>query len=66
MPDSVRVSPKYVRDRMQAGEETLLVCAYEDEEKHRQFDLEGSIGLSELQSQLPSIGKEREIVFYCS
>jgi hypothetical protein len=64
MPDSTRVGPKYVREKLVAGGDTLLVCAYDDEEKHRMFDLEGSIGLAELREQLPTIGKEREIVFY--
>jgi len=66
MVDSVRVKPGYVRGQLTSGTDTLLVCAYADEDKHRQFDLEGSIGLSTLMAELPTIGKEREIVFYCS
>jgi len=66
MADSIRVSPKYVRDKLLAGDDLLLVCAYEDEAKHRMFDLEGSIGLAEFQAKAPTLGKEREVVFYCS
>jgi hypothetical protein len=66
MPETIRVSPKYVRDRLLSGEDTLLVCAYDDEAKHRECDLEGSIGLSEFESNPSTIGKEREVVFYCS
>lgn len=66
MPDTTRVSPQYVHDRIVAGEDTLLVCAYEDEEKHRLFDLDGSIGLHQLRAELPDLPKEREVVFYCS
>jgi hypothetical protein len=66
MVDTVRVKPGYVWNKLKSGADTLLVCAYEDEEKHRQFDLEGSIGLAAFRTELPSIGKEREVVFYCS
>jgi hypothetical protein len=66
MIDTVRVKPAYVWGKLTSSSDTLLVCAYDDEEKHRQFDLEGSIGLSSFQAELPTIGKEREVVFYCS
>ncbi len=66
MPDTIRVKPAYVRDKLTSGTDTLLVCAYEDEEQHRQFDIDGSIGLAEFRAELPTLGKEREVVFYCS
>ena len=66
MFDNSRVKPTYVWGKLTSGSDTLLVCAYDDEDKHRQFDLEGSIGLDVFQAELPTIGKEREVVFYCS
>ena len=47
-------------------DELLLVCAYDDDEKYRQYGLEGSISLSTFRSQLDSLEKNREIVFYCA
>jgi len=49
---------------MQSGRGTLLVCAYEDEAKFKRARLEGAISLQSLQSRLPSLPKETEIVFY--
>jgi hypothetical protein len=49
---------------MQSGRGTLLVCAYEDEAKFTRARLEGAISLQSLQSRLPSLPKETEIVFY--
>jgi hypothetical protein len=44
----------------------LLVCAYDDDEKYRQYCLAGSISLSTFRSQLDFVEKSREIVFYCA
>ena len=44
----------------------LLVCAYEDEAKFKTMHLQGAISFNELKSQLPSLAKNQEIVFYWS
>ena len=64
MVEPTRISPADVRVRLQSGSGTLLVCAYEDEAKFKRARLEGAISLQSLQSRLPSLPKETEIVFY--
>jgi hypothetical protein len=52
--------------RKAAAGEALLVCAYPDEAKCNKMRLHGSITLSELESRLPSLPKNQEILFYCA
>ena len=63
--DIQRITVESAHTGLQANE-LLLVCAYDDDEKHRQYNLAGSISLSTLKSQLDSVEKSREIVFYCA
>jgi hypothetical protein len=58
-----RISPEKVRQGLETGR-LLLVCAYEDESRFRQMQLEGGISFSEFQSKLPALSKDQEIVFY--
>ncbi len=58
-----RISPEKVRQGLQTGM-LLLVCAYEDESRFRQMQLEGAISFSEFQTKLPALSKDQEIVFY--
>jgi hypothetical protein len=58
-----RISPERVRQGLETGR-LLLVCAYEDESRFRQMQLEGGISFSEFQSKLPALSKGQEIVFY--
>jgi hypothetical protein len=44
--------------------EALLVCAYDDEEKYKMVNLEGSISLGAFQSRLGAVPKTKEIIFY--
>jgi len=60
-----RVTPEEVWWKMKSGE-VLLACAYEDDEKFRRMPLEGAISLSALDSRLPSLAKDQEIIFYCA
>ena len=64
MVEPTSISPADVRARLQSGRGTILVCAYEDEAKFKRARLEGAISLQSLQSRLPSLPKETEIVFY--
>ena len=66
MPEATRVSPSYVWDKLHSSSDTLLVCAYEDAEKCRKFHLRGALDMQQFESRLLTIGKQREIVFYCS
>ena len=65
MSEPRRVTPREIYPRVQSGE-ALLVCAYSDEAKFRRFHLQGAISLAEFQSLLPSLPRNREIVFYCN
>jgi len=65
MAGPIRVSPEEVRQKVSAGS-ALLVCAYGDDEKFKMVHLQGAISLAEFKSQLPSLAKNQEIIFYCA
>lgn len=65
MADVPRIGVPEARRKVEAGE-ALLICAYPEEAKCRSMRLEGSITLSELQSRLPSLPKNQELIFYCA
>jgi hypothetical protein len=44
----------------------LLVCAYQDEDKCRKINLDGSISLAAFQSKVASLPKTQELIFYCA
>ena len=59
-----RISPQQVRKHQQEDHGTLLVSAYDSEEKFFANHLEGAISLDAFEKQLGHISKDREIVFY--
>jgi hypothetical protein len=59
----IRVAPEEVYKRVKSGL-ILLVCAYEDDERFKNLQLEGAISFNEFKSKLPSLSKDQEIVFY--
>jgi hypothetical protein len=63
MIEPKRVSPEEVHQKLILGK-VLLVCAYEDEAKFRKMQLQGAISFNEFKSNLPSLIKDQEIVFY--
>jgi len=63
MSEPERVTAEEVYDKMKSGK-TLLVCAYEDEQKFKAMQLGGAISLNEFMSKLPSLSKDQEIIFY--
>ena len=64
--DIERIGVTDARNRMKSGD-ALLVCSYDDETcRGRGVLLEGAILLSDLEKKLPSLSKEREIIFYCA
>jgi rhodanese-related sulfurtransferase len=65
MDEPRRVTPHEIFPRVQSGE-TLLVCAYDDYAKFQRLRLRGAISLAEFKSRLPTLPKDREIVFYCA
>ena len=63
MSEPERVTAEEVYKKLKSGT-TLLVCAYEDEQKFKAMQLEGAISLNEFTSKLSSLPKDQEIVFY--
>lgn len=60
-----RLSAPDVRDKL-INESALLVCAYDDDDKFKQFHLSGAISLSEFKSKTNTLKKDQEIFFYCA
>ena len=65
MPEVERISAEDARRKVQSGQ-AMLVCAYDDEAKCGTMRLEGALSLREFRGALPSVPKDREIVFYCA
>jgi hypothetical protein len=60
-----RIGPQEARQHVASGQ-ALIVCAYDSQEKFDQNHLEGAIPLSEFESQVDALPKERELIFYCA
>jgi hypothetical protein len=58
-----RIGPTEAHERMKS-KQALLVCAYDDDEKFRKFQLDGAISLAEFREEEESLDKNREIIFY--
>ena len=64
MATPTRVRAEDVRRKLTAGDDTLLVCAYDSDEMFQQVRLEGAISRAEFESRLSTLSPDREIVFY--
>lgn len=60
-----RLTADEVRQRIE-GNDAMLVCAYNDTEKCAQFGIDESTPYPELKSQLDSIPKSKELIFFCA
>lgn len=63
MNDIPRISPREARERVRAGT-SLLVCAYDNEDKFNAIRLEGALSLRDLRERENSLPKDQEIIFY--
>ena len=63
--DVRRVDPTEVHEQMSEGT-VHLVCAYADEEKCREIQLEGAESLTDFEAHLERVGRDEPIVFYCA
>jgi hypothetical protein len=61
-----RISPQQAVRDLQSKSGTLLVCAYDSDEKFRSNHLEGAIPLSSFRAMEDRITSDREIIFYCA
>jgi hypothetical protein len=59
------IDPTQAREKVQAGEATL-VCAYEEVEKCNKLLLDGAIPMAQLRASLKSRNKDEELIFYCA
>ena len=65
MSEAPRISVEEAHRKANAGE-ALLICAYEDESRCEPIHLENSLTISDLKEQLPRLGKEQQLIFYCT
>ncbi len=60
-----RISAPVVRDKL-LNESAILVCAYDDDDKFKQFHLSGAISLNEFKARTNELKKDQQIFFYCA
>lgn len=60
-----RISAPDVRERVVNGS-ALLVCAYDDDDKFKEYHLGGAISLDDFKLKTRAIEKNQEIFFYCA
>ncbi len=60
-----RISAPEVREKI-LNESALLVCAYDDDDKFKQFHLGDAISLKTFKSKTDEMEKNQEIFFYCA
>jgi hypothetical protein len=60
-----RITPEDARQKVNAGA-ALFVCAYDDNEKFMNNQLEGAISLDAFRSKLNHLPQDQEIIFYCA
>ncbi len=59
------IDPTQARDKVRAGEATL-VCAYEEVEKCSKLLLDGAIPMAKLRASLKERNKDEELILYCA
>ena len=65
MTEPNRIPVAEARQKVGAGT-ALLVCAYDDDEKFKNNNLQGAISFNDFRAKLPSLTTEQEIIFYCA
>ncbi len=61
-----RIDAEQVRRKLEDGEDVLLVCGYDDDQRCADAGVEGSLTYTQFRAQLGRIPKDQEIVFYCA
>ncbi|HXG59742.1 MAG TPA: ArsR family transcriptional regulator [Planctomycetota bacterium] len=64
MANAPRIPAELVRRKMTSGEDTLVVCAYPNDEQCAAIRIPGSITFRELEARRPTLRPTQEIVFY--
>ena len=60
-----RIEPEQAERDVSSGA-ALLVCAYDDDEKYKHYEIPGALSLREFQGREGSLPKDQEITFYCA
>jgi len=61
----VRISPVKAQALVEKNK-ALLICAYKDEGICKKVMLEGAVSLTEFESKVPGLAKNRALIFYCA
>ena len=62
---AIRITPQEAYEKVKAGQ-AILVCGYEEEEKFKAVRLELAVSFAEFQKMLPTLPKDKVIIFYCA
>jgi hypothetical protein len=65
MTDPERISVEETRQKV-SSESALLVCAYDADDKFKQFNLDGAMSLGNFKSKEDGLDKSKELIFYCA
>ena len=65
MQEVKRISPLQTSEKIASGK-ALLVCAYESDDKFKHYQLDGAVSFQAFKSLLPTLGPDKEIIFYCN
>lgn len=65
MSEVKRISAEATRAAVVGGK-SLLICAYESDEKFQSFHLEGAISFSDFNNRIDGLEKDTDIIFYCA
>jgi len=60
-----RISAEETKKKV-SSKEALLVCAYEEDEKFKDMQLEGATSYKEFKKKVAALPTDQEIIFYCS
>jgi len=60
-----RISPSETHSRLKTGH-SLLVCAYGSDDHCKNIHLAGALLPSEFRAKVPTLSKDKEIIFYCA
>ena len=66
MAEPTRISAEELHRKLEEGEPVILVCAYGSELAFKKYNIKQAITATELDSRLPALPKDQEIVFYCA
>jgi hypothetical protein len=61
-----RIDVQHARRDLENPDGAMLVCAYDDDAKCKQYGVEGAVPYSSFKQREGAIPKDREVIFYCA